>query len=475
VTICQVDDTFGISWQRDAILYGQGRTGIKRVSPDAHAPETIVRVKDGEEAYGPQLLPDGEHLLFTVATGTSPARWDAARIVVQSLKSGQQSTVIDAGSDARYVPTGHIVYTFSGSLYAVRFDATRLQVTSRPVLMVEGVRRPPGGATGVAQYSFSTTGSLLYIPGPVISPTSRLEAVLVDRQGRIETLKLPPGPYMEPRASPDGKRIAFFTDDGKEAIVWTYELSGASAKVRLTYAGNNRYPMWSADGTRIAFQSDREEDLAIFWQSADGTGAAERLTKPDKGTSHIPESWSPKNDTFLYSVRSGSDLSLWTFSLRERKSTPFDGVHSLNASGAAFSPDGRWVAYSMTEGGSTTISVQPFPPTGERHQLFGKDRDVPHMPAWSADGKELFFDPRAGGFEAASITTQPTFAFGNPVAVPHPFQLGPIMARRPYDVAPDGRFLGLLPAGQKEFLTPIAPEIQVVLNWFQELKDGGRR
>ena len=475
VTICQVDDTFGISWQGDAILYGQGRTGIMRVSPDGHTPETIVRVKDGEEAHGPQLLPDGDHLLFTVATGTHPARWDTARIVMQSLKSGDQTTIIEAASDARYVPTGHIVYARGASLYAVRFDATRLQVTSRPVLMVEGVRRPPGGATGVAQYGFSTTGSLVYIPGPVVSPMSRLEAVLVDRQGRIEMLKLPPGPYVGPRVSPDGKRITFFTDDGEEAIVWTYEVSGASAKVRLTHGGNNRFPIWSADGTRIAFQSDREGDLAIFWQPADGTGAAERLTKPDKDTAHVPESWSSKTNTFLYSVRSGSALSLWTFSLPERKATPFGGVRSLNGSGAAFSPDGRWVAYSTTERGSTTISVQPFPATGARYELFGKDGDVPHMPAWSADGKELFFDPRAGGFEAVSITTQPTFVFGNPVAVPHPFQLGPIGARRAYDLAPDGRFMGLIPAGQKEFLTPITPQIQVVLNWFQELKDGGGR
>ena len=470
VTICQVADTFGISWQRDAILYGQGRAGIMRVSPDGHTPETLARVKAGEEAHGPQLLPDGEHFLFTVATGTHPARWDAGRIVVQSLKSGEQKTIIEGGSDARYVPTGHIVYSLGASLYAVRFDATRLQVTSRPALMVEGVRRPPGGATGTAQYDWSATGSLVYIPGPNVSPMSRLEVVLVDRQGRVEPLKLPAGPYLSPRVSPDGKRMAFFTDDGKEAIVWTYELSGASAKVRLTYGGNNRFPIWSADGTRIAFQSDREGDLAVFWQAADGTGAAARLTKPEKGTAHVPESWSPKNDAFLYSVKSDSDLSLWTFSLRERKSSPFNSVHSLNASGAAFSPDGRWVAYSTTVGGSTTISVQPFPPTGARYELFGKDGDVPHMPAWSPDGKELFFDPRAGGFEAASITTHPTFAFGNPVAVPHPFQLGPAGARRAYDVAPDGRFLGLLPAGQKEFLTPITPQIQVVLNWFEELK-----
>ncbi len=61
---------------------------------------------------------------------------------------------------------------------------------------------------------------------------------------------------------------------------------------RLTFGGNNRFPIWTANN-RVAFQSDREGDLAIFWQSAVG-GTAERLTKPEPGTSHVPESWSPK-------------------------------------------------------------------------------------------------------------------------------------------------------------------------------------
>ena len=70
--------------------------------------------------------------------------------------------------------------------------------------------------------------------------------------------------------SPDGTRIAFGTDDGKEAIIYIYDLSGASGMQRLTFGGNNRFPIWSADSKRVAFQSDRDGDLAIFWQPADG-------------------------------------------------------------------------------------------------------------------------------------------------------------------------------------------------------------
>ena len=300
--------------------------------------------------------------------------------------------------------------------------------------------------------------------------TALMEIALIDRKGGVEPLKLPAGPYLMPRVSPDGTRIAFGTDDGKEAIVWIYDVSGTTASRRLTFGGNNRFPMWSADGKRVAFQSDRDGDLAIFSQPAAGTGAAERLTKPDRGTSHVPESWSPNGDTLLFSVTKGSDISLWAFSLQDRTASPFGAVQSSAVIGAVFSPNGRWVAYTSTDQNPTTISVQPFPATGVKYQLVASQGDSPHMVVWSPDGKELFYDPRAGGFEAVGVTTQPTFAFGNPVAVPHPFQLGPGSARRSYDIMPSGKFVGLLPAGQKEFLAPLAPQIEVVLNWTEELK-----
>ena len=122
-------------------------------------------------------------------------------------------------------------------------------------------------------FSVSNSGSLIYIPGPSLTSGRQSNLALLDRKGSITLLKLPPGPYDFPRISPDGKRVAFGTDDGKEASVWIYELSGASQARRLTFGGNNRFPIWSADGRRVAFQSDREGDLGIFWQPYDVSGA----------------------------------------------------------------------------------------------------------------------------------------------------------------------------------------------------------
>ena len=121
----------------------------------------------------------------------------------------------------------------------------------------------------------------------------------------------------------------------------------------------------------MAFQSDREGDLALFWQPATG-GSATRLTRPDAGTSHVPDTWSPDRDVVLFTATRDSVSALWTLSIKDRTVAPFSDVKDLSLPpDAMFSPDGRWVAYQV---GSPrplkgTTYVQPFPPTGAHYQV----------------------------------------------------------------------------------------------------------
>jgi serine/threonine-protein kinase len=236
VTICPADVPFGLRWNTDGIVFGQGSKGIMRVSANGGRPEVLVSVKNGEVAYGPQLLPDGEWVLFTIATAATRDGWDKAQIVVQSLKTSERKTLVSGGSDGRYVPTGHLVYALGGVLFAVPFDLRHLSVTSGPVPIVEGVSRSNTGSTGVAHFSVSSTGSLVFVPGPASASSAQLDLALIDRNGTPQPLKLPSGPYEYPRLSPDGKRVAFGSDDGKDAVVWIYDLSGVTSMRRLTLA-----------------------------------------------------------------------------------------------------------------------------------------------------------------------------------------------------------------------------------------------
>src|SRR5207247_1376100 len=166
----------------------------------------------------------------------------------------------------------------------------------------------------------------------------------------------------------------------------------------------------------------------------------------------------------------GSDVALWTFSMRDRKATPFDEVKSSTfATDAVFSPDGQWVAYQIGERGQGegTTYIQPFPANGTKYQIARGGR-----PAWSRDGRELFLVPAPAQFMAVKISTRPTFAFTDPTAIPRGFGIADPVNPRPYDTLPDGRFVGVGTVG----LTPIASstgavsQLQVVLGWFEELK-----
>ena len=468
VTICPVDAApFGVSWGPDGVIFGvgsrgilfggsQGSRGIMRVSANGGTPERLVGINDGEVASSPQVLPGGQSVLFTLATGALEAQseWDNALIVVQSLKSSERKTLIQGGSDAHYLPTGHIVYAVGGTLFAVPYDLERLRVTDGRTPIVEGVRR--GLLSGSAHFSVSNTGSLIYIPGPASIAPGDLDLALFDRKGGIEPLKLPPGSYEHPRVSPDGKQIAFGTENGKEAIVWIYDLSGTSSMRRLTFGGRNRFPIWSADGQRVAFQSDREGDLGIFWQRADGTGPAERVTKPDPGRSHTPESWSPRGDRFSFSVTKGSSTSLWTWSRQDKKAEPFGAVQSSSPIDSVFSPDGRWLAYTTGGAEHPIVFVQPFPSTGATYQI---SNDGAH-PLWSPDGKELFFYQRPRDFCSVSITTQPTFTFKTPKPVGSAVPLPGLPVPRDYDISSRNAMnIGPVRAGFEEL------KARVPTNW----------
>jgi eukaryotic-like serine/threonine-protein kinase len=330
---------------------------------------------------------------------------------------------------------------------------------------VEGVNRPSVPAaivtgTTAAQFSFSKSGSLVYMQGPNSSSSAARNLVISDRKGVAEPLKAPPRQYFFPRVSPDGTRIVLETDDGREAVVWTYRLDGTSQMQRLTFDGNSRFPIWSRDGQWVVFQSDREGDLGIFRQRADGTaGSPERLTRAD---------------TLLFNITEGSSVSLAILSLADHKIAAFPGFQSTGWPAAAFSPDGRWVAYSRREPNQLypALYVEPFPPTGEKHQVIGGE----HFAVWSPDQKALFFiAPQFSsggrvGFAGASVTTSPGFAIGQPEAILRGFDVTGmgIGLARTYDILRDGRFIGVVDAEQPE-ATP-RPQIQVVINWFEELK-----
>jgi len=353
----------------------------------------------------------------------------------------------------------------------VSMDLEHLKATGGSVPILQGIMR--SGSTGVAQFAFSQDGTLVSIPGSSSMPpdTGGRVIAFVDRNGKRDVLGFPPGSYRHPRVSPDGKKLAVETRE-EGGSIWIYDLLANSEANQPIFKGSTSYPVWSPDGRRLAFLSSLNNKPGIFLQAANGIGTAERLTTLPAAETFRPNSWSPDRKNLAFMTVKGNDSGLWTIELTgARKAELFINVPASIQADPAFSPDGRWVAYMSNESGNPQIYVQPFPKTGAaRYQISREGRNI--APMWSRDGKALFYyeiDSRR--LMTVSIRTQPAFYFGQPVPTPIEGMIQSAADSPDYDVMPDGkRFLVILPEALSKEQRPLTQQLDVVLNWTEELK-----
>jgi Tol biopolymer transport system component len=247
---------------------------------------------------------------------------------------------------------------------------------------------------------------------------------------------------------------------------------------RLTLEGRNLAPIWSPDGQYVVFQSDREGDRGLFRQRANGSLPAERLTRAESGTRHLAGSWSPDGKVLAFvSFNSRNVPSIWTVSLDDGKPRPFtDPKAPLPAMSPAFSPDGRWIAYTeiLRELGPPNLFVRPYPVTATKYQLTTR---VGNLPVWSHDGKQLLYEvgvsgPTQGNLLLADFRTTSGTSLGEPTVVrvpPRPRNIG--SNDRFFDLSPDGKRVIVVATAEDNPNQPSpSTEINVVLNWTEELK-----
>ena len=167
VTLCDAKPPFGAVWDGDRIVFGAGAQGILEVPAAGGTPRVLVSAdsKRGEFLHGPQLMPGGDAVVFTVGSASAVIdRWSEAEIVAQSLKSGERQILVHGGTDGRYLPTGHLVYARDGVLFANAFDPARLELRGGPTSVVDGVAQSAAGQTGAVQFTVSDTRSIAYVP-----------------------------------------------------------------------------------------------------------------------------------------------------------------------------------------------------------------------------------------------------------------------------------------------------------------------
>jgi serine/threonine-protein kinase len=465
---------FGASWGEGDVIVFATADGLWRVPASGGRPERVTMLNDAEYAhYLPQTLPGGDAVLFTLAR--TRFRWDDAQIVVRSLATGQQMILLDDGADARYVPTGHVVFVRRGTLMAAPFDLARLELTGGPVAVIDGVmqavnRTNTGADSGAGQFALAARGTLAYATGG-IAPDAERAVVWVDRDGTVEPLT-PRRGYLSPRLSPDGRRFAVFTQASQargNQRVWIHDLSRRTL-TPLTAEGEGAvWAAWSPDGTRIAFQAVAAGRSNLFWKSGDGTGASERLTTSEY--TQAPSSWSADGKLLAFvqsDPRSGNDIWVVDVAGADRRTQAVLETPA-NERYPAFSADGRWLAYSSNESGRDEVYVQPYPGPGPRSLV---STDGGTNPVWKGDGSELFYMVSGTGGNIA-IMTVPVTTSGPAFSAGTPRQLfeGRFATSTPagaFDVTPDGRRFLMV----QVFDPPQAPVVQLILvqNWLDELK-----
>ena len=480
ITLCQFRGIpLGASWGDDnTITFATNApgTGLWRVSADGGEP-TILTTSDPAEQEGtysfPSMLPLGRGVLYTVAMASPADR----SVAVLDLKTGRRKTLIRGGGDAQYVETGHLVFATADVLRAVRFDPVRLEVLGDPITVVDRVMMKP---TGAANYAISRDGTLAYIGAGLSEMTAPRALLWVDRTGREEPTGAPLRAYGTPRLSPDGTRVATEIY-GQLTNLWIWDFARETLR-RLTFeAGGDGMSVWTPDGRQIIFESGRTGTTGVYKQAADGTGTADRLSPdatPQWSTSITPDgTWVAGFDLLPKTVPHVIFLPLIP-AVVQPASNPARGLSQppaaplaetrFKGSMAAFSPNGRYIAYQSEESGRTEIYVRPFPRvTNGRWQIStaGGTR-----PVWARSGRELFYLDASNALTAVPVgISGPTISIGIPAKLFDTEYAEPNPSRH-YDVSADGqRFLMLKASAAGD---PSATPLSVVLveHWFEELK-----
>jgi Tol biopolymer transport system component len=460
----------GASWGPDGRIYlGSEKQGLQWVPAEGGSPREITTV-DRKREVGhrlPSVLPGGRELLFT----TMPFLWGVkARIEAVSLETGERKVVVEDGADARYLPTGHLVFLRQGVLMAAPLDLSRLELTAPPVPVLEGVSQALNWGSddlnsGAGQFTVSDSGLLAYAPGGIVEDTP-IELLLVDESGRAELLPGFDRPLVSPQLdfSPDGRQLAF-TEQHRSGLLWLFDVERQTFRA-LSQGGVAGSPRWSPDGTRLAV-GWAEAGPIHLWIVPTGRGDWERLTEGER--MDWSPSWSP-DGRFLAFVRGGPpsfDILIYRF--EDRQIGPFLTTEA-NEYSPEFSPDGRWLAYTCNESGRDEVYVTSFP---GREQTMTVSRNGGQAPAWSRDGSRLLYYSRPSegrrSMMAVTVRQGPELSLGIPTPL---FRLpeGVVaFGTRTYELHPDGRRF-LVGRYVKTEPPPPITRLNLVHNWFAELE-----
>ena len=458
LTLADLADSRGASWGPDGFIYFTPTVTdpLYRIPAGGGTAEpftTIDAARNERSHRWPYVLPGNEAVLFTI--GYLAHGFDRSSIGIKTPGAQGHEVLIESGTWARYLPTGHLAYLDAATLYVVPFDLDGLTIAGPPVPMIEGVGWLSG--TGGANFDVASNGTLVYIAD---EQSSRRRLLRVSRDGTSHPLSDELRPWNYPRFTPDGGKVVVEIE-AAEHDIWALDVARGTLS-RLTFGGDSHGPIVSPDGASVFYDTtSRSGGAGMFRRLIDGSGEETRISSAR--SRQRPLTMTPDGKTLLHTeIGENRSADIYAISL-DGEPAPQPVLNQPHEEwGAHLSPDGRWLAYVTTETGRSEVYVRPYPVSGSKWQI---SIDGGRMPLWSRDGRELFFI-RENTLMAVPIETRPAFAAGRPVRLfegSYHFPLDRILG---FDVAPDGRSFAMVAMSDSDQ----RPVVNVVLNWFEEVR-----
>ena len=458
-SLCNAPAARGGAWgSSGVILFTPGSRDVIHQVPatgGASAPITKLDTKLHSTHRWPFFLPDGQHFIYVASNHSSP-QGEQNGIYVASLDGKLNRFLVASLAGAAYAQ-GNLLYVRDSTLLAQAFDLNSLSLSGSPHPVVDGVVLD----LGVWHSTFTASqlsNTLIFQTGAAMAQ-SRLE--WVDRSGKHLSFVGDQGVFLGPRLSKDGQHFLVTAGDPTHDV-WLFNSSGPQ-KTRLTFDGFIAgEPTWSPDGSRFTVTLGMPNSIfRIVTRSSSGAGESTSLQ--ERPSADSATDWSPDGRYLLTesaNLTSGdSEVSIVPLDPKE-KPRVLPVANTGTQTSAQFSPDGKFVAFTMLANGTPQIFVVPF---SAGNGMWQASTDGGHWPRWRRDGKQLYFISMHN--EMMSVDT---YEKGDSIEVGHPVRL---FAYRPsvrvyrlgmidYDVSPDGkRFLLVVAADENN------RPLTVLQNW----------